>query len=937
MVVYMPHRKDIFSDGKIVISGARVHNLKNVHLELPRNRLVVITGLSGSGKSSLAFDTLYAEGQRRYVESLSSYARQFLGVMDKPDVDRIEGLSPAISIDQKSVTANPRSTVGTITEIYDYLRLLFARAGAPHCPNCGKPVTKQTPTQIVDQILKLPKKYEIAVLAPVIRDKKGEHKHIIENIAKAGYLRVRLDGDIMPVEEAQGVALDKYKKHTIEAVIDRLPIEKDTDRARLADSVETALRLGDGLMTVARQGESDILFSERFACVECGTSFPEIEPRSFSFNSPHGACPACAGLGKKLKVDPALLVFNPKLSLAEGAIKPLSPTGFNPLWTALEEVSGELGFSLRTPVEDLPKDAMVAILYGNAKHQFEGLIPSMERRWSETDSDWIRGEIEKYMIVEKCATCAGRRLKKDVLAVTFHEKNIAEVTALSVSESHAFFAALKLTGKEAKISQQIIREIQNRLQFLEDVGLGYLTLDRESETLAGGEAQRIRLATQIGSRLVGVLYILDEPSIGLHSRDNAKLIRTLEGLRDLGNTVIVVEHDEETILSADWVVEIGPGAGAAGGEVVFEGMPEELKRSHALTGAYLAKKKHAAEASIKIKEKEANGGLTLEIKGAKENNLKDITVKIPLEKFVCITGVSGSGKSTLVDDILARALAQKLYQAKASPGKHKAVVGTEHLNKVIYVDQSPIGRTPRSNCATYTGAFTVIRDLFSETQEAKIRGYKPGRFSFNVKGGRCEVCEGQGQVRIEMHFLPDVYVECEECHGTRYNKEALEIDYKGKHIAQVLDMSVNEAFAFFKNVPPLKNILSTLVEVGLGYIKLGQSATTLSGGEAQRIKLADELARRDTGRTLYILDEPTTGLHFEDVSKLLVVLRRLVNRKNTVVVIEHNLDVISASDWIVDLGPEGGDRGGEIVAEGTPADVAKAADSYTGQFLKKRL
>lgn len=914
-----------------------MHNLKNVHLELPRNRLVVITGLSGSGKSSLAFDTLYAEGQRRYVESLSSYARQFLGVMDKPDVDKIEGLSPAISIDQKSVGANPRSTVGTITEIYDYLRLLFARAGVPHCPQCGRPVSRQTPTQIVDRIIKLEKGKEIAVLAPVIRDKKGEHKHIIEHIAHAGYVRVRLDGDIMSIDEARGVALDKYKKHTIEAVVDRVVVEQGMDRARLADSVETALKIGEGLLTVAEEGKEDMLFSEQFACAQCGISLPEIEPRSFSFNSPHGACSVCAGLGKKLKVDPALLIHNPRLSIAEGAIKPLQPGGFNPLWNALEELSHELKFSLQTAVAELPTSVKDIILYGSPTHHFEGIIPSLERRWADTDSDWIRSEIEKYMVVEKCAGCGGRRLKKEMLAVLFHQKNISEIAALSVGDCRTYFSEIKLSASEQKITGQIIKEILNRLQFLQNVGLEYLSLDRESETLAGGEAQRIRLATQIGSRLVGVLYILDEPSIGLHSRDNAKLIKTLEELRELGNTVIVVEHDEETIKSADWVVEIGPGAGADGGRVVFEGTPKELMKAKSITGLYLSGKKYAATESLKIKEKEAPAVHHVEIKGATENNLKNIDVKIPLEKFVCITGVSGSGKSTLVDDILAKALAQKLYQAKAIPGKHKTITGTEHLNKVIYVNQSPIGRTPRSNPATYTGAFTVIRDLFAETQEAKIRGYRPGRFSFNVKGGRCEVCEGQGQRRIEMHFLPDVYVECEECHGTRFNKEALEVEYKGKNISQILDMSVNEAFAFFKQVPTLKNILSTLVEVGLGYMKIGQSATTLSGGEAQRIKLADELARRDTGQTLYILDEPTTGLHFEDVSKLLIVLRRLVNRKNTVVVIEHNLDVISASDWIIDLGPEGGHKGGSLVAEGTPRQVSVSKKSHTGQFLKSRV
>lgn len=931
--------KDIFRDGKIVISGARTHNLKNIHLELPRNRLVVITGLSGSGKSSLAFDTLYAEGQRRYVESLSSYARQFLGVMDKPDVDKIEGLSPAISIDQKSVSANPRSTVGTITEVYDYLRLLFARAGVPHCPQCGRRITKQTSTHMVDTIMRLPAGTEFAVLAPMVRDKKGEHKHVIEHIAKAGYFRVRLDGNSMPTDEALAITLDKHKKHTIEAVIDRLAIEAKMDRARLADSVEIALKIGEGLVIVARAGEEDILFSEQFACVQCGISVPEIEPRSFSFNSPHGACAVCAGLGKKLKVDPALLMHNPRLSLAEGAIKPLQPGGFGSAWSALEDMARRLNFSLRAPVGDLPPAVRDAIMYGSAAHQFEGVIPSLERRWKETDSDWIRSEIEKYMMVEKCAECGGARLKKEMLAVLFHDRTIADIAALSIARAREFFSAVQCAPAERKIAGQIIKEIQNRLQFLENVGLEYLSLDRESETLSGGEAQRIRLATQIGSRLVGVLYILDEPSIGLHPRDNAKLIGTLKELRDLGNTVIVVEHDEETICSADWIVEIGPGAGAHGGEVVFEGTPARMKQSRTATALYLAGAKHAAQESIKIKARTPAVAEKkyIVIEGAREHNLKDICVRIPLEQFVCITGVSGSGKSTLVDEILVKALAQKLYRAKAAPGKHTALSGAEHINKIIYVDQSPIGRTPRSNPATYTGAFTAIRDVFAATQEAKIRGYKPGRFSFNVKGGRCEACEGQGQVRIEMHFLPDVFVECEECRGTRFNKEALEIEYRGKNIAQVLAMSVEEAFVFFKHMPPVRNILSALVEVGLGYVKIGQSATTLSGGEAQRIKLADELARRDTGSTLYVLDEPTTGLHFDDVSKLLVVLRRLVNKRNTVLVIEHNCDVISASDWIIDLGPEGGDKGGEVVAEGTPADIARMKKSYTGQFLKNRI
>ena len=929
----MKQKNDIFKYGKIAVSGARAHNLKNISLDLPRNKLIVITGLSGSGKSSLAFDTLYAEGQRRYVESLSAYARQFLGVMDKPDVDNIDGLSPAISIDQKSVTSNPRSTVGTITEIYDYTRLLFARIGKPHCPNCGKPVIKQTATQITDQILKVKNGKQIAVLAPIARDKKGEHKNIFENISKAGYLRARVDGVVMELEEAFGLNLDKYKKHNIEVVVDRLVAEPKMDRARVANSVETALRIGEGLVIVASDGEKDAVFSEHFACPDCGISISEIEPRSFSFNSPHGACPVCSGLGKQQKVDPNLIISNPRLTFAEGAIKFAQP-GFGGIWDGLEDLSHHLNFSLHVPVKDIPKDVLNVILNGSHHHNFEGIIPNLERRWLETDSEWIRGEIAKFMVEHKCPSCGGKRLKKEMLSVLFQDKNIADVSAMSISECRQFFNEARLTQSENKIAGQIIKEIQNRLGFLEDVGLIYLSLEREAATLSGGESQRIRLATQIGSRLSGVLYILDEPSIGLHSRDNAKLIKTLKGLRDLGNTVIVVEHDEETILSADWVVEIGPGAGREGGKVVFEGAPQEIKKSKCLTGIYLAGKKRAADESKKIALSYEDKPKYLEVLGAAEHNLKNIDVRIPLSRFVCITGVSGSGKSTLMDDILAKALAQEFYQAKASPGKHKKILGIENINKVIHIDQSPIGRTPRSNPATYTGAFTVIRDLFSQTQEARVRGYKPGRFSFNVKGGRCEACEGQGQKRIEMHFLPDVYVECEECYGTRYNKEALEVDYNGKNIAQVLDMSVSESLLFFKDIPMLKNILSTLSEVGVGYLKLGQSATTLSGGEAQRIKLATELSRRDTGSTLYILDEPTTGLHFDDVSKLLVVLRRLVNKNNTVLVIEHNLDVISAADWIIDLGPDGGDQGGRLIAEGTPEDVARNKGSYTGMFLR---
>ncbi len=930
-------KKANLKNDKIVIKGAKMHNLKNISLEIPRNKLVVITGLSGSGKSSLAFDTIYAEGQRRYVESLSSYARQFLGVMGKPDVDSIEGLSPAISIDQKSVSSNPRSTVGTITEIYDYLRLLFARVGTPHCPRCKKPISSQSVSQIVDSILKFKKGTSIQILAPTIKDKKGEHTNVINTIANSGYLRVRIDGEVYNTQDALSLNLDRYKKHNIEVVVDRMIIEKDMDRARLADSVETALKIGEGTLIISKNEKEDEVFSEKFACAECQISISEIEPRSFSFNSPHGACSSCTGIGKKLEVDPSLVIPNENLTLAEGAIKPwaqASRSNWN--WLALEDLSHHLGFSLNVKVKNLPKEILQIILYGDPKSQFEGVITNLERKWKETDSEWIRSEIEKYMVVKKCPACKGRRLKEEVLSVLFCKKNIAEVTALSILDAQKFFKEAKLNKTQEKIASLIIKEIQSRLSFLIDVGLGYLSLDRESETLSGGEAQRIRLATQIGSRLVGVLYILDEPSIGLHSRDNAKLIKTLKDLRDLNNTVIVVEHDEETMLAADWIIEIGPEAGAKGGKIVFEGTPQELKKSKTITGLYLSKKKRAYQESLNLKENtEKKEQKYLEVKGASENNLKNINVKIPLSKFVCITGVSGSGKSTFVDDILAKALAQRFYNSKQTPGKHKEILGAENLNKVIHIDQSPIGRTPRSNPATYTGVFSHIRDIFAKTQEAQIRGYKVGRFSFNVKGGRCESCEGQGIKKIEMHFLPDVYVECEECHGTRYNKEVLEITYNGKNIAQVLDMSVDEAYEFFKNIPKIKNILGVLKEVGIGYIKLGQGATTLSGGEAQRIKLADELSRKDTGRTLYILDEPTTGLHFDDVAKLLSVLRKLVNKGNTVLVIEHNMDVIAASDWIIDLGPEGGEAGGKIVAQGTPDQIKKSKKSHTGQFLKK--
>ncbi|HCX39393.1 MAG TPA: excinuclease ABC subunit UvrA, partial [Candidatus Veblenbacteria bacterium] len=943
----------------IVIRGARVHNLKNISLNIPRNKLVVITGLSGSGKSSLAFDTIYAEGQRRYIESLSAYARQFLGVMDKPDVDQIDGLSPAISIDQKSTSHNPRSTVGTVTEIYDYLRLLYARVGIPHCPSCGREVTRQSVDQIVTRLQDLPQGTQIALLAPVVRDQKGEHKNTVAELKKAGYVRLRFDGKQMSIEEAEDLKVDKQKKHTVEVVVDRLIISREPDDiTRLHDSLETALDLGDGLVTVTRQDTGEnLLFSEHFSCPHCHVDLPNIEPRSFSFNSPHGACPTCTGLGTRLEIDPDLVVPNKKLSIAEGAIRPWSRTSANQTWyyRIMEAVAREYGFSLNQPVSKLTPAQFKILFYGTGSKNYnvnagageggkvrafyttyEGVIPNLERRYRETESDYMRAEIERYMRVWPCSACEGKRLKPEVLAVTVANKNMAEIVIKSVIEASEFFAEIedkgKLTVRDIKIAKTIIKEIRERLSFLTNVGLGYLTLDRAAASLSGGEAQRIRLATQIGSSLVGVIYILDEPSIGLHQRDNEKLITTLKRLRDLGNTVIVVEHDRETMLAADELIDIGPGAGKHGGEVVSQGTPLEVaKDPGSLTGRYLSGK-----LSIPVPTKKRNGnGKSIVIQGAQEFNLKNITVDIPLGKFVCITGVSGSGKSTLMTDILSRALAQHFYNAKDLPGKHKAIKGLEHVDKVITIDQSPIGRTPRSNPATYTGVFTPIRDLFSQIPEAKIRGYDPGRFSFNVKGGRCEACEGDGLVRIEMHFLPDVYVECEECHGRRYNSQALEIHYKGKNISDVLEMTSEEAMNFFEKVPAIHQKLKVLCEVGLGYIHLGQSATTLSGGEAQRIKLATELSRRSTGRTLYILDEPTTGLHFDDVKRLLQVLSELVDRGNTVLVIEHNMDVIKCADWVIDLGPEGGDKGGELVAVGTPQEIIKSKRSYTGEWLKK--
>jgi excinuclease ABC subunit A len=950
---------------KIIVRGAREHNLKNITVEIPRDKLVVITGVSGSGKSSLAFDTLYAEGQRRYVESLSAYARQFLGLMEKPDVDVIEGLSPAISIDQKGVSHNPRSTVGTVTEVYDYLRLLFARVGRPHCPNCGKEISPQTPQQIVDSILSLPENTKVMLLAPVVRGRKGHHKNVLEEIRRAGYVRARIDGKIMELDEE--IELDRYKLHTIEAVVDRLVIHHSEDedyRSRLADSVETALKFGNGVIVVSimeEGGYRDLLFSEHSACIDCGISLPEIEPRTFSFNSPHGACPHCSGLGVIMEIDPDLVIPDKSLSLKDGAIAPWRYLGKETsryYMHLLRRVCEFYKIPMNVPVRELTKEQLDIILYGTRPGElvslpysdqygrthyyeipYEGVIPNLQRRYRETESDYIRSEIERYMTARTCPVCNGTRLRPEALAVTVDGKNIAEVAAMSVTQALEWVERLQgpdspLTEKERLIAHQILKELRNRLRFMVDVGLDYITLDRRASTLSGGEAQRIRLATQIGSQLAGVLYILDEPSVGLHQRDNARLIQTLKHLRDLGNTVIVVEHDENTIRSADYIIDLGPGAGDKGGEVVVAGTLDDLLRCpRSITGMYLR-----GERKIEVpKSRRPGNGYFLTVHGAAENNLKNITVRFPLGTFICVTGVSGSGKSSLVIEVLYKALAQKLYRAREKPGKHLFIEGIEHIDKVVNVDQSPIGRTPRSNPATYTGAFTPIRELFASLPEARLRGYTPGRFSFNVKGGRCEACEGAGIIRIEMQFLPDVYVPCDVCKGKRYNRETLEIRYKGKNISEVLDMTVEEAMEFFGNIPQIKAKLQTLYDVGLGYIKLGQPAPTLSGGEAQRVKLARELSRRATGRTLYILDEPTTGLHFADIEKLLNVLNRLVDAGNTVIVIEHNLDVIKCADWIIDLGPEGGDRGGWVIAEGTPEEVAMVPHSYTGQFLKKVL
>ena len=988
---------------KLIIRGAREHNLKDVNLEIPRDKLVVITGLSGSGKSSLAFDTIYAEGQRRYVESLSAYARQFLGLMEKPNVDQIEGLSPAISIDQKGSSRNPRSTVGTVTEVYDYLRLLYARIGQPHCPECGEPITQQTPTQIVDTIMEMAEGSRLLILAPIIKDRKGHHQPVFTEMQKQGYVRVRVDGQIYEVTEVP--ELDRYKRHTVEVVIDRIVVRHPrpdlnnpdeeipgTDLSRLSDSVETALRLGEGAVIVAdvtdRDNPVDRMYSEHFACVKCGLSLPPIEPRTFSFNSPHGACPHCSGLGALQEFDPDLILDEEK-SLREGAVRPWlrknDKEGDGYYRQLLNGVCNQFGIPFDAPLKTLslkqrdiilygppPDKETIRIQYQNSRGQtryyetqYHGVIPNLKRRYAESTSDYVRSKLEEYMSVRPCPVCEGKRLRKEALAVTIQDKNINDVTNMAVIDSLAWVEWLRgndenrdaegrreafeqlrrttssnhnpeppLSPRQQIIADQVLKEIATRLRFMVNVGLDYLSLSRTASTLSGGEAQRIRLATQIGSQLMGVLYILDEPSIGLHQRDNARLIGALQGMRDLGNTVLVVEHDEDTIRSADWVVDMGPGAGEHGGEVVVSAPQDEFIRSpQSLTAQYLRGERRI---DIPPMRREGNGEY-LHIRGASENNLKHIDVRIPLGKFVAVTGVSGSGKSSLVVEVLYKRLAQMMYRAKAKPGKHRAIEGVEHLDKVIDIDQSPIGRTPRSNPATYVGLFTPIRELYAQMPEAKARGYKPGRFSFNVKGGRCETCKGDGIIRIEMQFLPDVYVPCEECRGKRYNRETLQILFRGKSIADVLDMTVEEALDFFQHIPRLRNRLETLYAVGLGYIRLGQPATTLSGGEAQRIKLSKELSRRATGNTLYILDEPTTGLHFEDVRKLLEVLHELVNKGNTVLVIEHNLDVIKSCDWIIDMGPEGGDKGGYVMVEGEPERVAEHPKSYTGQYLRPML
>jgi len=957
---------------KIHVKGAKIHNLKNIDVEIPREKLVVVTGLSGSGKSSLAFDTIYAEGQRRYVESLSTYARQFLQLMEKPDVEAIEGLSPAISIDQKTAPRNPRSTVGTVTEIFDFLRLLFAKVGTPHCPECGDKIDRQSTSQIVETISEMEEGKKILLLAPIVRGKKGRHQKVFDQIKKDGFVRVRVDGEVVSILNIP--ELDENKKHDIEIVVDRLVVKNfkqeykklssgekveipNPDRTRLADSVEVAIKNGDGLMMIMDNDSGKIdTYSELFACPKCNINIPEISPRTFSFNSPHGACEACHGLGTKLEIDPDLILPNKKLTLAEGGIIPWSATTSHLTWynRILEAVAKAFKFDMNSPIEDLSDEVMEMVLYGTGDKKyrvqvdrkedgafsgeysttFEGVIPNLERRYRETDSDYIRKKIEQFMRILKCPVCKGMRLRPEALSVLIDDKSIIDVTKMSVKDAIDFFQKMKFSKMMEEIAEPIVKEVKNRLNFLENVGLSYLTLDRSANTLSGGEAQRIRLATQIGSRLTGVLYVLDEPSIGLHQNDNDKLIKTLIHLRDLGNTVIVVEHDIDTMLQADYILDVGPGAGKEGGRIIAKGTPKEImKDPNSVTGQYLSGEKEIALP----KERRKGNGKKLAIKNARQHNLKNLDVEIPLGKFIGVTGVSGSGKSTLINEILVKKLAMEINGAKALPGEHDAVENIKEIDKIINIDQSPIGRTPRSNPATYTGVFTDIRDLFAQTPEARMRGYKAGRFSFNVKGGRCESCRGDGMKKIEMHFLPDLYVTCDVCKGKRYNNEALEVKYRSKSISDVLEMTVNEALEFFKQIPSVKTKLKTLTEVGLGYIHLGQPATTLSGGEAQRIKLASELCKRSTGKTFYVLDEPTTGLHFDDVKKLLEVLQRLADKGNTVLTIEHNLDVIKSVDHVIDLGPKGGDEGGLVIAEGTPEQVAKEKKSVTGQWLAKYL